>query len=271
MATEVQFTPEKGGGSKPLPSSGEVRTGVNGAVLVSDEKPADTSKEEKLLAGKYKTPEELEKAYKELEKKLGAPKEETPNEATPAKIEKKNELTPDQALQAAKDAGFNLDALADEFFKNNNSFTEDTLSKLEAKGISRDTVDQYVKGQQALAEKQQNEIASTFGGLEKMQSAFEWAASNLSQDDIDTYNAAFSSADLKAVKMAAKALQSEFVAANGSQPKLVTGGETVGAGGAVGGYTDQSQMLKDMSDPRYKAGDKAFHAQVQQKIANASW
>lgn len=63
---------------------------VNSEVLNSDEQDslavAESLEggEEPLLAGKFKDPQALEQAYKELEKKLGEPREEEPEEEEPA-------------------------------------------------------------------------------------------------------------------------------------------------------------------------------------------
>jgi hypothetical protein len=74
---------------------------VNSEVLNSDEQDslavAESLEggEEPLLAGKFKDPQALEQAYKELEKKLGEPREEDSEEEEPAETEEQEDAEED--------------------------------------------------------------------------------------------------------------------------------------------------------------------------------
>ena len=76
-------------------------TPVNSEVLNSDEQDSLAVAEsleggvEPLLAGKFKDPQALEQAYKELEKKLGEPREEESEETEPAQTEEEEETEED--------------------------------------------------------------------------------------------------------------------------------------------------------------------------------
>lgn len=80
-------------------------TPVNSEVLNSDEKDslavAESLEggEQPLLAGKYKNPQELEQAYKELEKKLGEGREE-PADETPEQGEEAEEANDSDSADA---------------------------------------------------------------------------------------------------------------------------------------------------------------------------
>jgi len=80
-------------------------TPVNSEVLNSDEKDslavAESLEggEQPLLAGKYKSPQELEQAYKELEKKLGEGREE-PADETPEQGEEAEEADDSDSADA---------------------------------------------------------------------------------------------------------------------------------------------------------------------------
>ena len=80
-------------------------TPVNSEVLNSDEKDslavAESLEggEQPLLAGKYKSPQELEQAYKELEKKLGEGREE-PGDETPEQGEEAEEADDSDSADA---------------------------------------------------------------------------------------------------------------------------------------------------------------------------
>ena len=74
---------------------------VNSEVLNSDEQDSLAVAEsleggvEPLLAGKFKDPQALEQAYVELQKKLGEPREEKPEETEPAQTEEEEETEED--------------------------------------------------------------------------------------------------------------------------------------------------------------------------------
>ena len=78
--------------------------------------------QEQLLAGKYKSAEELEKAYVELQKKLGdnAEQEETETASAEEQPEDKPTLSDGATL---------ITSATDEFYDNNGQLSEDTLNK----------------------------------------------------------------------------------------------------------------------------------------------
>merc|ERR1712023_303961 len=75
--------------------------------------------QEGLLAGKYKSAEELEKAYVELQKKLGDNKEEEQ-----ASAEEKTEETP----QLSEGASL-ITSASEEYFANGNKLSPETMAK----------------------------------------------------------------------------------------------------------------------------------------------
>jgi|TARA_B100000073_G_scaffold344056_1_gene350086 hypothetical protein len=77
-------------------------TPVNSEILNSDEQDslavAESLEggEESLLAGKYKSPQELEQAYVELQKKLGEPREEETEEEQEAEVAEEEEAAEEE-------------------------------------------------------------------------------------------------------------------------------------------------------------------------------
>lgn len=244
------------GGTTPDPAD-TPKTGPNGTVAISTEKPQETpAPETKKFAGKYDSPEALEQAYIELQKKLGAPKDgEKPAET----------VTPDEAQGAAEKAGVDLDAVSKEYL-DKGAISEDTYKALEAKGLKRSDVDGYIAGQAAVAKQIVTDVAAVFGGEQKMAEAFDWFKANLSDDEITAANKVFASGDVGQMKLIAGALNARYVAANGSEPTLSIGGDpTVNDG--VEPYLSQTELTRDMSDPRYKSGDVAFQQKVYRRLA----
>ena len=134
------------------------------------------NQQEQLLAGKYKNAEELEKAYGELERKLGEkdnkdsePTDEVEVQETPEVSEEKTE-TPEATEENfyLEDGKVNYDsvneaygeklgelfqnsdidpwAISKHFQENEGSITETDYKQLEGAGLSRQTVDAYLQG-----------------------------------------------------------------------------------------------------------------------------
>ena len=93
-----------------------------------------------LLAGKYRDAEELEKAYIELQKKLGSSEEETEEEDTESEVESEDESDKDwmeePTAQAILQAG--------EEFDTNGEITEETMEAL-SEMDSRELVEMYTR------------------------------------------------------------------------------------------------------------------------------
>ena len=134
------------------------------------------NQQEQLLAGKYKNAEELEKAYGELERKLGEkdnkdsePTDEVEVQETPEVSEEKTE-TPEATEENfyLEDGKVNYEsvneaygeklgelfqnsdidpwAISKHFQENEGTITESDYKQLEGAGLSRQTVDAYLQG-----------------------------------------------------------------------------------------------------------------------------
>jgi hypothetical protein len=141
----------------------------------------DGTPQEELIAGKFKSQEDLLKAYQELEKKQGQPKKETPPETQETK-------------ETAADGSFSPAAFEQEFAETG-GLSDDSYAQLESKGFSRQQVDAYIKGQQAYASSLQNDIYGSVGGQESYVEIINWASENMSPDIIKDYNDAVDSMD----------------------------------------------------------------------------
>ncbi len=213
------------------------------------------------LPEKFKTPEDLAKSYAALEKKMsqgGKAEEET---ATPTEIP-----TPDDAEQVVEHAGLDFDALQTEY-KDNQGLTNDTYESLAKSGIPREVVDSYIAGQEQIASSLRTEMFNSVGGEDTYTSMMEWAGTNLNAGEIEAYNATMNSGNTDQINMTVQGLKSRYTAANGSEPKLITG-DTASAN-AGGRFDSVAQLTEAMRDPRY-AKDSAFRQSVQNKLANSS-
>ena len=208
------------------------------------------------LAGKFASKEELEKAYLELEKKLGSPnKEEAP--VDPSSVDQ------NKAEEIAKDAGLDIDQMQ-QWYSQNGQLSEEHYKALEKSGIPKDIVDQYIAGQEARAEKYRDSIISKVGGQDNFSAMAEWAKVNMSEQEIAAYNKATSSADMAVVENAVLGLAYRYQSAVGKDPKLL-GGQAAGSSG----FQSVAQLTEAMKDPRYEK-DPAYRKDVQNRLANSN-
>lgn len=207
------------------------------------DKPVPDGDDKPLLAGKYKSVDELEKGYKELVAKLGAPKDE-PKPADP-KDEPKGDLTIQPTNTDDGDAEF---AAAEAEFAKDGKLTDDTYAKLAKRGIPKRVVDQYISsmtGAKANYERQAHDHA---GGADKFKAMSAWAATSGDKDMIDAYNALVGSGDAGKLKTGINLLKAAYEAATGNEPSLVDGEQR--ATGAQG-FIDIREMSQFQRDPRY--------------------
>ena len=225
-----------------------------GEAQVQGKEPAP-AEEEPLLAGKYKNAEELEKAYKELESKLGEKKEEEK-----AEPDKPNFSDNAQLITNA----------SEEWSKAGGKLTDATKSKL-AEMSSADLLNAYMEVQASAAPIQQipeittSDIASikqSVGGDTQYTQVINWAKSNLPESVIQGYDQTIESGSLDAIKLAAAGLKAQYEAANGSEGKTYTGKPASNKGDT---FRSQAELLRAMNDPRYDQ-DEAYRMDVMEKL-----
>ena len=209
------------------------------------------------LAGKFASKEELEKAYLELEKKLGGGKKEEAPPVDPSNVDQS------KAEEIAKDAGLDINQMQ-QWYAQNGQLSEEHYKALEKSGIPKEIVDQYIAGQEAQAEKYRDSIISKVGGQDNFSAMAEWAKVNMSEQEIAAYNKATSSADMAVVENAVLGLAYRYQSAVGKDPKLL-GGQTAGSSG----FQSVAQLTEAMKDPRYEK-DPAYRKDVQNRLANSN-
>jgi hypothetical protein len=209
------------------------------------------------LPEKFKTVEDMAKAYGELEKAQGKPTEE------PVVEPKEGE---EAAAKAVDDAGLDMDALSAEYAEKG-ELTAESLEALAKVGISKDMVDSYIAGQEAQANALRAQLLEPVGGEEAYGEMISWASDNLSDAEIDAFNDVLAGGEPNAVKMAVENLNTKYTDATGSEPTRQLTGK--GGGGGVAVYESTADLMKDMQNPEY-AKNPAFRAKVEAKLARSS-
>lgn len=221
------------------------------------------AEQEGLLAGKYKSAEELEKAYVELQKKLGENKEEEKASAEPE---------PEDKPQLSEGATLITDA-SKEYFDNGNKLSPETLAKFSSLS-SQDLIKAYMEvsqnpefQQQAappadITESQINQIKNSAGGEKAYANIVNWAKSNLPQDQINAFDEVVNTGSVQAIQLAVSGLKAEYDNANGVEGRMVTG-KTAPNNGDV--FRSQAELVRAMSDARYD-NDPAYRQDVIEKL-----
>jgi len=203
--------------------------------------------------------EAMAKSYSELEKKQSGQKED-PKEPI-------DEPPVTDADDAVEKAGLDMGKLTQEF-DTNGQLAEDSYKALEAAGIPKATVDQYIQGQQALVAQAQTEAYSLTEGKEGYEAMSDWAKANLSAEELGNYNTQVNSMNSKIREQAIRGLHAQFSADSGDGKGLVHGGGSQSSN--TGGYGSRAQMVAAMQDSKYQS-DPAYRAEVENKIARSSF
>jgi hypothetical protein len=228
------------------------------ATKPQDDQAQGTSEPE-LILGKFKSNEDLLKAYQELEAKQGAVKPEDTQNGD------EDTQNGDDAAAAVTKAGLDFGALETEYAEHG-ELTADSLKKLEDAGIPKAVVDMYIQGREALVSKLQSTAYEIAGGEDSYGSMTQWAAANMSEAEINAFNQAVNSTDPNVIKLAVAGLKGRYEASNGSEPDL-TGGDLGASSGPV--FESWAQVREAMRDPKY-AKDPAYRNTVEQRLARSN-
>ena len=252
--------------------------------LAQGEKMAEEQSD--LLAGKYKSAEELERGYLELQKQLGK------GEEAPQQQDVDPNVTPyqedgsvdydtvetvygEQITNVMEDAGIDPWKMATHFNDNEGTLTPQMTDELVNAGFPRETVEAYLQGQRQqmgftptvenLSDAEVREVQNLAGGKAAYDKLTQWAEQNLPQADVDAFDEVINTGNKAAVRFAVKALNAQYEDAVGRSPDLVTG-KTSTRGDK---YRSMAEVVRDMSDPQYDTND-AYRLDIQRKLERSN-
>jgi hypothetical protein len=233
-----------------------------------------------LLAGKYKSVQDLEQGYKELQAKMSRGETIEPEADDGEPEAEAEEATTGSAREIYGDLiGGKLDEAGIDFgdmntrWQQSGTLESGDYEQLAEAGFDRSMVDAYLSGLQykasqdtALTTKEVTSIKASLGGEAEYTKMIEWAGSTLSPDEVEGFNQIINTQPMSAVKMAISGLHARYTAAEGREPKLI-------GGRAPKGNTDKfestAQLVAAMSDPKYSS-DPAYQRKVQEKLSRSS-
>jgi hypothetical protein len=229
-----------------------------GAVAREDEQPS-------WLPDKFESPEDMAKAYHELEQKLSSSSESVTDSDEVSPPPQTPQLNVNEARKTLSDQGLDYDKYYKEYLENN-TISEESYKELNEKGMSVEMVNSWIDGQQAISNQLENVAYNSVGGQEQYNELVKWAGTSLPQNEIDSFNRALESANSEDSLFAIKSLNAQYQMANGSSPNLLQG--STGGSGAEA-FTSLSQMSEAMKDPKYQT-DPAFREEVTRKLESSN-
>ena len=279
MANTITYDPAND------PQVDEANAARDAENLAQGEKMAEEQSD--LLAGKYKSAEELERGYLELQRQLGkgeeAPQQQQdvdPN-VTPYQEDGSGDYDTvetvygEQITNVMEDAGIDPWKMATHFNDNEGTLTPQMTDELVNAGFPRETVEAYLQGQRQqmgftptvenLSDAEVREVQNLAGGKAAYDNLTQWAEQNLPQADVDAFDEVINTGNKAAVRFAVKALNAQYEDAVGRSPDLVTG-KTSTRGDK---YRSMAEVVRDMSDPQYDTND-AYRLDIQRKLERSN-
>ena len=227
------------------------------------------AEQEQLLAGKYKSAEELESAYLSLQKKLGQTEEEEVDYESTDEGYEEEEGSDEEVSEYAPAINLINDA-SEEYYANDGELSEDTIEAFSSMS-SQDLVNAYIEIQRnnpqasqgvELSEAQVNQVQNACGGEANYNAVVDWAASNLTDDAINAFDSVVDSGNPMAISIAFKGLQNEYNEANCYEGRMIQGKAASSAGET---FRSQAELVSAMADPRYDT-DEAYRDDVLRKL-----
>ena len=222
-----------------------------------------SQQEEQVYAGKYKSAQELEKAYMELQSKLGE-QEKGETEVAEKEPEDKPTLSEGATL---------ITSATDEYYANGNQLTPETLQKFSSMS-SQDLIKAYMEVQQLpeyqqaqqtpveITDSQVNQIKNAAGGEAAYSNIINWAKSNLEAEQINAFDDVVNTGSVQAINLAVAGLKAQYDNANGVEGRMVTGKAPTNSGDV---FRSQAELVAAMSDARYDR-DPAYRQDIIEKL-----
>ena len=222
--------------------------------------------ENALLAGKYKSAEDLEEAYLELQKKLGSDDDEVEDTTLD-----EDEVEYDEATVAGIET---IQDASAEYYENEGSLSAETMEKfgqMDAKDLvnafmaiqeNTDPSDNYPD----LTDAEMNTVYNSVGGEAEYDKLTSWAADNMDDKALDAFNTVIDQGNPTAIQLAVAGMKAEYDNSEGYEGRMIQGKAPRSSGDA---FRSQAEVVKAMSDPRYDK-DPAYRQDLYDKLERSN-
>ena len=208
-----------------------------------------------MLAGKFESAEQLEKAYLELQQKMGQGSSEP--EATEPEAEEVQEETPNylaQAMTEYQETG----KLSDEMRKQLDEVDyEDMFQQMSQIPVAEDVPD--------LTQEEMSAIKNYVGGEQQYEGLMDWAANTLDKNYVDAFDELVQNGSARAIQLAVRGLMAEYENQNGYEGRMLTGKAPVERPDV---FRSQAEVVAAMNDPKYDS-DPAYRQDVFDKLSRS--
>ena len=230
--------------------------------------------QEQLLAGKYKNAEDLEKAYVELQKKLGGEGTEDSGTAGDDAPVNESEETTEETEETKEDspALSLVNEAAAEYWDNDKTLSEDTMAKLGEMSGS-DLLAAYLEAQKSnpmdqvpevseLTTTDISDIRAVAGGDKAYATMVQWAADNLDKSAVESFDSLLASGNVGAIKLAVSGIKAQYDNVNGYEGTMLSGKPPQTSKDV---FRSQAELVAAMGDPRYEK-DPAYRQDLIEKL-----
>jgi hypothetical protein len=256
----------------------EVRLLETGSKIIEEQEAAieetyrrsqTDAEESSQYAGKFKSAEDLEKAYLELQKKLGQKETEDEVEDDSAPNDDSTPNKEEEQSPVSKRVDF-LKEASEEYYSNDNELKPETIQKLKEMP-SEELIEAYLELQknnpiaqsQPLSEEAAKEIVASVGGQDAYNDTLAWAADNLKPTEVAAYDNVVNSGNKDAIFFAVQSLNQRYKDSVGFEGQQISGKAPKST---VAGFRSNAELAKAISDPRYQR-DPAYRYDIEQKLA----
>ena len=219
-------------------------------------------------AGKFKSAEDLEKAYLELQKKLGQKEEGVEDDSN-----QEETVEPEQEEEVQSPVSKRVDFLkeaSEEYYSNDNELKPETIQKLKEMP-SEELIEAYLELQknnpvakaEPLSDAAAMEIVSSVGGQDAYNDTLAWAADNLKPTEVAAYDNVVNSGNKDAIFFAVQALNQRYKDSVGFEGQQISGRAPKST---VKGFRSNAELANAIGDPRYR-NDPAYRYDIEQKLA----
>jgi len=220
--------------------------------------------QEQLLAGKYQNAQELEKAYIELQRKLGD-SEEGDSEEVSEDDGEVSEETETEYIEAQT-----LISNASQEYAETGNISDEMMEQF-GEMSSQELVEAYMNIQanapevvaEELSESEVNSIKNSVGGDQAYDNVMQWAGENLDPIQVDAFDNIIATGNSTAIQMMVNGLKAQYDSSNGYEGRMLSGKSANASSSDV--FRSQAELVAAMSDSRYES-DPAYRNDLLEKL-----
>jgi hypothetical protein len=222
-----------------------------------------------LIAGKFKSQDDLIKAYNELQSKLGKDSPDEEEEPVEEQPEATEEVPVEETPPEVAETVTYMNDLGRQFEEKGELSAEDVekLGSMDPKQLVQAYLAYNTQAKSAsLQQTQVDSIMEIAGGAEQYADMITWAGQNLPESDVADFNAVTATNNAAAIKFAVQSLTSRYRGDVGYEAPLVTG---KAPSKSAQGFRSHAELSRAIADPRYQ-NDPAYRSDVEARLARST-